>query len=63
MAYDDYWTTVAEYNQAQFRLFHALGYPAREVAYFRRTGEILPVNTMRPGFLPPVGTGPPPPPR
>ncbi len=62
MAYDDYWTTVAEYNQAQFRLFHALGYPAREVAYFRRTGEILPVNTMRPGFLPPVGTGPPPPP-
>jgi outer membrane protein TolC len=63
MAYDDYWTTVAEYNQAQFRLFHALGYPAREVAYFRRTGEILPVNTMRPGFLPPVGTGPPPPTR
>jgi hypothetical protein len=60
MAYIDYWTTVAEYNQAQFRLFHALGYPAREVAYFRRTGEVLPVNTMRPGFLPPVGTGPPP---
>jgi hypothetical protein len=63
MAYRDYWTTVAEYNQAQFRLFHALGYPAREVAYFRRTGEVLPVNTMRPGYLPPVGTGPPPPTR
>jgi outer membrane protein TolC len=63
MAYADYWTTVAEYNQAQFRLFHALGYPAREVAYFRRTGEVLPANTMRPGFLPPVGTGPPPPTR
>jgi outer membrane protein TolC len=63
MAYDDYWTTVAEYNQAQFRLFHALGYPAREVAYFRRTGEVLPVDTMRPGYLPPVGTGPPPPTR
>jgi outer membrane protein TolC len=63
MAYDDYWTTVAEYNQAQFRLFHALGYPAREVAYFRRTGEVLPVNAMRPGYLPPVGTGPPPPTR
>jgi len=63
MAYYDYWTTVAEYNQAQFRLFHALGYPAREVAYFRRTGEVLPVDTMRPGYLPPVGTGPPPPTR
>ncbi len=63
MAYDDYWTTVAEYNQAQFRLFHALGYPAREVANFRRTGEVLPVDTMRPGYLPPVGTGPPPPTR
>ncbi len=63
LAYDDYWMTVAEYNQAQFRLFHALGYPAREVAYFRRTGEVLPVDTMRPGYLPPVGTGPPPPTR
>lgn len=62
-AYNDYWATVAEYNQAQFRLFHALGYPAREVAYFRRTGEVMPLNTMRPGFLPPVGTGPPPPQR
>jgi hypothetical protein len=63
LAYDDYWTTVAEYNQAQFRLFHALGYPAREVAYCRRTGEVLPVDTTRPGYLPPVGTGPPPPTR
>lgn len=62
-AYNDYWSTVADYNQAQFRLFHALGYPAREVAYFRRTGDVMPLNTMRPGYLPPVGTGPPPPQR
>jgi outer membrane protein TolC len=60
LAYDDYWTTVAEYNQAQFRMFHALGYPARELAYFRRTGPILAINTVRPRYLPPVGTGPPP---
>ena len=32
MAFDEYFTTVAEYNRAQFELFHALGYPAREVA-------------------------------
>ena len=31
-AFDEYFTTVAEYNRAQFELFHALGYPAREVA-------------------------------
>lgn len=63
MAYDDYWSTVAEYNQAQFRVYHALGYPARELAYFRRTGPILAINTTRPRYLPPVGTGPPPPSR
>lgn len=57
---EHYYTTVAEYNTAQFQLFHALGYPARELAFFRQAGEILPVNTMRPGYLPPVGTGPPP---
>ncbi len=27
LALDDYFTTVAEYNRAQFELFHALGYP------------------------------------
>ena len=32
MAFNEYFTTVAEYNRAQFELFHALGYPAREVA-------------------------------
>jgi hypothetical protein len=63
LAYDHYWVTVAEYNQAQFRLYHALGYPARELAYFRRTGPILDVNTVRPAYLPPVGVGPPPPSR
>jgi hypothetical protein len=63
LAYDDYWSTVAEYNQAQFRLYHALGYPARELAYFRRTGPILAINTARPGYLPAVGVGPPPPSR
>jgi outer membrane protein TolC len=59
-AFDEYYTTVAEYNRAQFELFHALGYPAREVAQFRPPGEVVPVDTSRPAYLPPVGDGPPP---
>jgi outer membrane protein TolC len=59
-AYDNYINTVAEYNTAQFELFHALGYPAREIAFLRQPGATVPVNTSRPPYLPPVGTGPPP---
>jgi outer membrane protein TolC len=60
IAFEEYFTTVAEYNRAQFEMFHALGYPARELAILRDPGPVLPVNTARPGFLPPVGNGPPP---
>jgi outer membrane protein TolC len=59
-AYDNYITTVAQYNTAQFAMYHALGYPARDLSFLRRPGEILPVDTSRPSYLPPVGTGPPP---
>jgi hypothetical protein len=60
VAFDEYFTTVAEYNRAQFELFHALGYPAREVSSLRTPGEVMPVDTARPSYLPPVGNGPPP---
>ena len=60
VAFDEYFTTVAEYNRAQFELFHALGYPAHEVTSLRTPGEVLPVDTARPPYLPPVGNGPPP---
>ncbi|WP_422927178.1 hypothetical protein [Singulisphaera sp. PoT] len=60
IALDEYFTTVAEYNLAQFQLFHALGYPARELACANPPGPIEPVNTERPSYLPPVGEGPPP---
>jgi outer membrane protein TolC len=63
MAFNEYYATVAEYNSAQFELFHALGYPAREIESFRPPGDLAPVDTSRPGYLPPVGTGPPPPTR
>jgi hypothetical protein len=60
VAYDQYFATVADYNRAQFELFHALGYPAQEVAALHPPGDVQPVNTERPTFLPPVGIGPPP---
>ena len=41
-------------------IFHALGYPATEVANLRPPGDVLPVDTNRPGYLPAVGNGPPP---
>ncbi|HWB00271.1 MAG TPA: TolC family protein [Pirellulales bacterium] len=59
-AYDQYFATVADYNRAQFALFHALGYPARELSALRPPGEAELVNTDRPGYLPRVGVGPPP---
>jgi outer membrane protein TolC len=59
-AFEEYFSTVGEYNRAEFELFHALGYPAREVAQLRPPGEYLPVDTSRPSFLPAVGNGPPP---
>lgn len=60
IALDEYFTTVAEYNRAQFQVFHALGYPAREIALQRPPGDIVPAETARPGYLPPVNNGPPP---
>jgi len=59
-AFDEYFTTVAEYNRAQFEMFRALGYPAREISSVRTPGDVVPVDTQRPGYLPPVGNGPPP---
>ncbi|HEY7330975.1 MAG TPA: TolC family protein [Gemmataceae bacterium] len=60
VAFDNYFATVAEYNTAQFQLFHALGYPAQEIEYFRPPDGLAPVETSRPNYLPLVGTGPPP---
>jgi outer membrane protein TolC len=57
---DQYFTTVAEYNRAQFLLFHALGYPASEITLHRPPGDVMPVDTGRPAYLPTVGNGPPP---
>jgi hypothetical protein len=60
LAFDEYFATVADYNTAQFQLFHALGYPAGEIEYLRPPDGLAPVDTSRPAYLPAVGTGPPP---
>ena len=41
LAFNEYFSTVADYNRAQFELFHALGYPARELTIVRLTGRYL----------------------
>lgn len=53
-AYDNYFRTIAGYNQAEFQLYHALGFPARTLAVERPTGEIQPVDTNRPPQMAPV---------
>lgn len=58
-AYDAYFATVAEYNRSQFEMYHALGYPALDAANANPPGDVLPVDTSRPHFLPPVESGPP----
>ncbi|MDR3636760.1 MAG: TolC family protein [Isosphaeraceae bacterium] len=60
VSFNEYFTTVTEYNRAQFELFHALGYPASEIARLRLPGAVVPVDTARPAYLPSVGNGPPP---
>ena len=53
-AYDNYFAAVNDFNRAQFRLYHALGYPAGIIAERQPLGEIQPVDTSRPQPLPPV---------
>ncbi len=53
-AYINYYTTVGEFNRAQFRLFYAVGFPAEELACNRPTGPIEPVNSYRGPALPNV---------
>jgi outer membrane protein TolC len=60
LAFDEYFSTVADYNRAQFEMFHALGYPAYQITYLRPPGNVELVDTTRPAYLPIVGNGPPP---
>jgi outer membrane protein TolC len=53
-AYDEYFTAVNSYNRAQFQLFRALGYPARQVICDCPVGPVQNVDTSRPPCMSPV---------
>jgi hypothetical protein len=53
-AYVNYYTGANDYNRAQFRLYHALGYPAQRLACGDALGATIPVDPSRPAPLPPV---------
>jgi hypothetical protein len=56
-AYTNYYRSIADFNRAQFRLFYALGYPARLLACDRPAEPLVPVDTERPPYLPRVTAG------
>jgi outer membrane protein TolC len=53
-AYLNYYRAIADFNRAQFRLYYALGFPAQILACQRPPGPAEPIDTSRPGYLPPV---------
>ncbi len=57
-AYDNYFTSVSDYNKAQFQLYWALGYPASVLAC-ERGGDLVPVDSSRPPQMAPVNAPPP----
>ena len=55
-AYENYYQAVNDYNRAQFRMVHALGYPANLLAFEPSAfGALQPIDLSRPRPLPPVG--------
>jgi outer membrane protein TolC len=55
-AYDAYFTSVNDFNRAQFQLYRALGYPAEIVARDQNPGPFLPVDVNRPPQMAPACT-------
>jgi outer membrane protein TolC len=53
-AYINYYTSANDFNRAEFRLYHALGYPAQRLACGNQFGDPVPVDPSRPAPLPPV---------
>jgi outer membrane protein TolC len=53
-AYDEYFTAVNAYNRAQFQLYRAMGYPARNLVCDRPLGELQNVDFSRPPNMAPV---------
>ena len=53
-AYGLYYAAIDRYNRAQFQLYRALGFPARNVICDRPLGTPEPVDTSRPSAMAPV---------
>jgi outer membrane protein TolC len=53
-AYFDFFSSTNDYNRAEFRLFHAVGYPARRITCSDSLGEARPLDTTRPPQMAPV---------
>jgi outer membrane protein TolC len=51
-AYGDYYAAVADYDRAQFRLYHALGHPAQALAKDGSTGAASPGDCTAPATQP-----------
>ena len=47
-AYGNYYTSINDYNRAEFRLYHALGYPAQRLTHSPEWGDPQPVDCARP---------------
>ncbi len=53
-AYDNFFAAVNGYNRAEFQLYRAMGYPARNVICDRPLGELQNVDASRPPCMSPV---------
>ncbi len=53
-AYDNYFTSVHDFNRAEFRLYRALGYASEALADDPSHGAIVPVDLTRPPQMAPV---------
>src|SRR5262249_18070332 len=51
-AYGDYYAAVADYDRAQFRLYHALGHPAQALAKDGSAGAASPGDCTAPAAQP-----------
>ena len=55
-AYNNYFSSINDYNRAEFRLYHALGYPAQQLTRNPAWGDPQPVDCQR---LPQMAATPP----
>lgn len=53
-AYERYFTSISKYNQAQFQLYHAIGYASRILACQQQLGEVQSIDTSRPPAMAPA---------